>query len=25
VGLAIVLAAGYRFAGLARPGDEDRG
>jgi len=25
VGLAIVLAAGYRFAGLARPADEDRG
>jgi hypothetical protein len=25
VGLAIVLAAGYRFLGLARPADEDRG
>ena len=24
VGLVIVLAAGYRFLGLARPGDEDR-
>ena len=25
VGLAIVLAAGYRFLGLVRPADEDRG